>query len=68
MSNLNLNRLTGGQSTEPLRLTPPVPMPESFVRRFPELRDWEAQNLEVWKRNVAEIGRQIGLARPSTGT
>jgi spore cortex formation protein SpoVR/YcgB (stage V sporulation) len=67
MANKNLNRLVGGQATEPLRLEPPKLFPDSFLQRFPELIDHEAQELEKWKRNVAEIGRQIALAHPPAG-
>ncbi len=59
--NRNMSRLVPEASVT-LRLTPPIPMPESFLKRFPELRDWQAQNLEVWKKNVEEIGNQISLA------
>lgn len=59
--NENLNRLANVNPL--LRLEPPEPMPDSFTKRFPELKPWEQRNLEIWKRNVAEIGRQIEVAR-----
>lgn len=58
--NSNLNRMAGQESV--LRLEPTEPMPDSFTKRFPELKSWEQRNLEIWKRNVEEIGRQIAVA------
>jgi hypothetical protein len=37
-------------------------MPESFLKRFPELRDWQAKNLEIFKKNQDEIARRIDVA------
>lgn len=62
--NQNTNRLAVRSST--LRLTPPDPMPDSMTKRFPELRDWDHRNLEIWKKNVEEIGREIALAKTAT--
>jgi len=59
--NANLERMANASSV--LRLEPPEPLPDSFTKRFPELKPWEQRNLEIWKRNVAEIGRQIEVAR-----
>lgn len=63
--NANLQRLSVTPS--PLRLTPPEPLPESFVRRFPELRDWEAKNLEIWKKNEQALVTQIAIAGTPIG-
>ena len=44
-----------------IRLRPPEPLPESFVKRFPELRPWQSQNQEIFKQDVDELGRYLSL-------
>lgn len=58
--NANLQRQAQVQPT--LRLTPPEPMPESMLKRFPELREWDARNRVIFQQNVEELARQIAVA------
>ena len=58
--NANLQRLDQAQPS--LRLKPPEPMPESMLKRFPELREWDAKNMQIWKQNQEELARQIAIA------
>jgi hypothetical protein len=61
MSNSNLNRLSQDQPR--LRLVPYVPFPETHLKRFPELREMQAQNDEIWKRNEEILAQQIAIAQ-----
>jgi len=63
MANTNLNRLARVQPR--LSLVPPEPMPESFLKRFPELREWQRKNDEIWRRNQELLAQQIAIAQTS---
>lgn len=61
MANANLNRLAQVQPR--LRLFPPEPLPDSFIRRFPELKDWQVKNQEIWKKNEELLAQQLAIAQ-----
>ena len=61
MANPNVQRLGGAQPT--VRLVPPPPLPQKFVDRFPELKDWNRQQTEWWNRVQDELARQIAIAQ-----
>ena len=47
-------------STQPVKaedlvLTPPEPLPDIFLRRFPELRAWDEKRMADEKKNQAKI-------------
>ena len=63
MANANLNRLAKAQPR--LKLVPPDPLPESFLKRFPELKSWQDRNVEIWKKNEEILAQQIAIAQQS---
>lgn len=38
----------------------PVPLPEDFINKFPELKNWESKNREQWKEVLRAMGLKIG--------
>jgi hypothetical protein len=69
MANANTDRVEN--LIRPIfRLKPPKGHPETFLKRFPELRQMDAENAEIFKQDVDELGRQLSaiLSRLQTAT
>lgn len=64
MANVNLSRVAQVQPS--MRLIPPAPLPEKFLNRFPELKEWQDKNMEIWKRNEQTLAQQIAVAGTAT--
>jgi hypothetical protein len=45
-----------------LTLTPPPRLPESFLARFQELRQWDEENFRVHKLNERRLREHLGQA------